>query len=33
MAWTATPRGYKTIIDMGAPNNAEVVAYLEGLAA
>ena len=25
MTWTATPRGYKTIIDMGAPNSAEVV--------
>jgi hypothetical protein len=25
MTWTTTPRGYKTIIDMGAPNSAEVV--------
>jgi len=25
MTWTTTPRGYKTIIDMGAPNAAEVV--------
>jgi hypothetical protein len=25
MTWTATPRGYKTAIDMGAPNSAEVV--------
>jgi hypothetical protein len=25
MTWTTTLRGYKTIIDMGAPNSAEVV--------
>ncbi len=25
MTWTTTRRGYKTIIDMGAPNSAEVV--------
>ena len=25
MKWTTTPRGYKTIVDMGAPNAAEVV--------
>lgn len=24
MTWTATPRGYKTIIVIGAPNSAEV---------
>lgn len=25
MTWTITPRGYKTIVDMGAPNSAEFV--------
>ena len=29
MTWTTTPRGYKTIIDMGlSPNSAEVVGPL-----
>ena len=25
MTWTITPRGYKTIVDMGAPNSAEFI--------
>ena len=25
MTWTTNPRGYKTIVSMGAPNSAEVI--------